>query len=134
MIVTDAIPRPAESSTTFAGTCSTPNVRVFSDVVPEPDDAVVRAGVEVLERVRPDLVVAVGGGSVLDAAKAMRLFYEHPDLTIRELTLPFLDARKRVADYPQVAHTREARRDPDHGGHRVRGLARPRSSPSATRR
>ena len=82
---------------------STSNVHVFSDVVPEPGDALVRVGVEVLERVRPDLVVAVGGGSVLDAAKAMRLFHEHPDLSLRELTLPFLDARKRVANYPQLA-------------------------------
>ncbi len=84
---------------------STTNVHVFSDVVPEPDDALVRAGVEVLERIQPDLVVAVGGGSVLDAAKAMRLFHEHPQLSLRELTLPFLDARKRVANYPQLAHT-----------------------------
>jgi len=80
-------------------------VRVFSGVVPEPDEAVIRAGVEFLESSRPDLIVAVGGGSVLDAAKAMRLFYEHPDLTLEELTLPFLDARKRVADYPQQSHT-----------------------------
>jgi acetaldehyde dehydrogenase/alcohol dehydrogenase len=49
-------------------------------------------------------VVAVGGGSAIDAAKAMRLFYEHPRLTVDELTLPFLDARKRVAQYPQIAH------------------------------
>jgi acetaldehyde dehydrogenase/alcohol dehydrogenase len=72
-------------------------VHVFSDILPEPDEAIVRAGVEVLERVRPDLIVAVGGGSVLDAAKAMRLFYENPQLTLRELALPFLDPRKRVA-------------------------------------
>ena len=79
-------------------------VRVFSGVVPEPDEAVIRAGVEFLKSSRPDLIIAVGGGSVLDAAKAMRLFYEHPDLTLEELTLPFLDARKRVADYPQQSH------------------------------
>ena len=61
---------------------STSNIHVFSDVTPEPDDVLVRAGVEVLERIRPDLIVAVGGGSVLDAAKAMRLFYEHPQLSL----------------------------------------------------
>jgi acetaldehyde dehydrogenase/alcohol dehydrogenase len=79
-------------------------VRVFSGVVPEPDEAVIRAGVEFLESSRPDLLIAVGGGSVLDAAKAMRLFHEHPELTLAELTIPFLDARKRVADYPQQSH------------------------------
>ena len=42
---------------------------------------------------------------MLDAAKAMRLFHESPELSLRELSLPFLDARKRVADYPQVEHT-----------------------------
>jgi acetaldehyde dehydrogenase/alcohol dehydrogenase len=80
-------------------------VRVFAEVVPEPGEDVIRSGVEVLERTRPDLIVAVGGGSVLDAAKAMRLFYESPGLTLRELSLPFLDARKRVARYPRIAHS-----------------------------
>jgi acetaldehyde dehydrogenase/alcohol dehydrogenase len=79
-------------------------VRVFAGVVPEPGEDIVKAGVDVLQRIQPDLIVALGGGSVLDAAKAMRLFYEHPELTIRELSLPFLDARKRVARYPEVAH------------------------------
>ncbi len=80
-------------------------VRVFSEIEPEPTEAQVRSGVEVLEKLRPDLIVAVGGGSVLDAAKAMRLFYESPDLTLGELTLPFLDARKRVAHYPEIDHS-----------------------------
>lgn len=79
-------------------------VRVFAGVVPEPGEDVVKAGVEALERTRPDLIVALGGGSVLDAAKAMRLFYEHPEVSLRELALPFLDARKRVAQYPDMAH------------------------------
>jgi acetaldehyde dehydrogenase/alcohol dehydrogenase len=88
-------------------------IHVIADVEPEPGEARVRAGVEVLDRMRPDLIVAVGGGSVLDAAKAMRLFHEHPELTMEELTLPFLDARKRVAHYPEDL------------GHRVRLAAVP---------
>jgi acetaldehyde dehydrogenase/alcohol dehydrogenase len=79
-------------------------VHVFSEIEPEPDESQIRAGVEALERSGADLIVAVGGGSVMDAAKAMRLFHESPDLSMRELSLPFLDARKRVASYPQVAH------------------------------
>jgi acetaldehyde dehydrogenase/alcohol dehydrogenase len=81
------------------------SVRVFAEIEPEPTEEQVRAGVDVLEKLRPDLIVAVGGGSVLDAAKAMRLFHESPELTLAELTLPFLDARKRVAHYPEVDHT-----------------------------
>jgi acetaldehyde dehydrogenase / alcohol dehydrogenase len=79
-------------------------VRVFTGIEPEPTEEQVRAGVEVLDKLAPDLIVAVGGGSVLDAAKAMRLFHESPELTLAELTLPFLDARKRVAHYPDVEH------------------------------
>ena len=68
-------------------------VHVFSEVEPEPSEAVVRRGAEMLDDLRPDLLIAVGGGSVIDAAKVMRLFHESPELTLDELTLPFLDAR-----------------------------------------
>jgi acetaldehyde dehydrogenase/alcohol dehydrogenase len=80
-------------------------IRIFADVEPEPSEELVRAGVAKLHDIRPDLIVAVGGGSVLDTAKAMRLFYESPDLSVAELALPFLDARKRVAQYPVVEHS-----------------------------
>jgi acetaldehyde dehydrogenase/alcohol dehydrogenase len=80
------------------------NIRVFADVPIEPDEAVITAGVDFLGRVQPDAIVAVGGGSVIDAAKVMRLLYEHPECSLHDLSLPFLDARKRVADYPQDPH------------------------------
>jgi acetaldehyde dehydrogenase/alcohol dehydrogenase len=89
------------------------DVRVFSGVEPEPREELIRAGVALLAESPPELIVAVGGGSVIDAAKAMRLFYENPTLTLRELTLPFLDARKRVAHYP------------DGSAHRIRLAALP---------
>jgi acetaldehyde dehydrogenase/alcohol dehydrogenase len=80
-------------------------VHVIADIEAEPGLERVHAGVRELDRIRPDLIVAVGGGSVLDAAKTMRLFHEHPELDVEELTLPFLDARKRVARYPaELAH------------------------------
>ncbi len=86
------------------GKLRTGHVQVFSEIRPEPDEATIRRGTALLERVRPDLLVAVGGGSVMDAAKAMRLFYEHPEKNLEDLTLPFLDPRKRVADYPRDPH------------------------------
>ena len=92
------------------------DVRVFAGVEPEPSEDQVRAGVAMLGDPPPDLIVAVGGGSVIDAAKAMRLFHESPELSMRELTLPFLDARKRVAHYP------------DTGAHRIRLAALPTTS------
>ncbi len=79
-------------------------VHVFSELQPEPTEEQIRAGTEVLGEFGADCIVAVGGGSVIDAAKAMRLFHESPDVSLRELSLPFLDARKRVSHYPEVDH------------------------------
>ena len=105
MVVTDAgceARGTVDDVRRFLGDAS---VHVFADVGPEPPEEQVRAGVEALARFAPDTILAIGGGSVLDAAKAMRLFHESPQLQMRELALPFLDARKRVAGYPQVEHS-----------------------------
>lgn len=76
----------------------------FSEVAVEPTFEVVMRGVEAIKHHRPDHLIAVGGGSVLDAAKAMRLFYCNPDLDFRSLETTFLDPRKRVIQYPKAQH------------------------------
>ncbi len=104
VIVTDGPSEHRGVVELLRGKLQADHVQVFAEVEPEPDESIVRRGIELLERARPDLIVAVGGGSVIDAAKAMRLFYEHPEKSMEDLTLPFLDPRKRVADYPREAH------------------------------
>jgi acetaldehyde dehydrogenase/alcohol dehydrogenase len=74
---------------------------VFDHVEVEPTYRVIAQGVEAMRYQRPDHLIAVGGGSVLDAAKAMRLFYTHPELDFRSLATTFLDPRKRVIEYPK---------------------------------
>jgi acetaldehyde dehydrogenase/alcohol dehydrogenase len=104
LLVTDAPTQDRGVTEEVRGHLNARNVSVFTGVEPEPTEAQIRAGVAAFGDPPPDLIVAVGGGSVIDAAKAMRLFHEAPELSLRELTLPFLDARKRVAHYPEVEH------------------------------
>ena len=105
MIVTDDVlaeAGPVESVRSYLA--GDPYVRIFTDVSPEPDWGVIQAGLRVAADLDPDVIIALGGGSVLDAAKIIRLFHEHPELALEELTVPFLDPRKRVARYPTDAH------------------------------
>jgi acetaldehyde dehydrogenase/alcohol dehydrogenase len=76
-------------------------IDLASNVPPEPTDQDVDRVVEVLARFKPDVIVALGGGSVLDLAKAARLRFEHPEIDWHDLALPFLDVRKRIAEYPE---------------------------------
>ncbi|WP_231996785.1 iron-containing alcohol dehydrogenase, partial [Mycobacterium scrofulaceum] len=104
VIITDALTEERGVVDQLRGKLRAEHVQVFSEVTPEPDETTIRRGVALLERAQPDLLIAVGGGSVLDAGKAIRLFYEHPEKGLEELTMPFLDPRKRVADYPVDRH------------------------------
>ena len=76
--------------------------RVHVSVIPdaEPEIKVVTQGVEALNFYKADQIIALGGGSVIDAAKIMKLKYESPDADLEELAAPFLDLRKRVIQYP----------------------------------
>jgi len=75
---------------------------VHVSVIPdaEPEIKVVMQGVEALNFYRADQIIALGGGSVIDAAKIMKLKYESPAADLEELAAPFLDLRKRVIQYP----------------------------------
>ena len=77
-----------------------PRFEVFSNVDPDPDVETVWCGLRIMKDFKPDCIVALGGGSVIDAAKAMWLFYEHPDLDFSGLKLKFMDIRKRIYKYP----------------------------------
>ncbi|MDR2736601.1 MAG: bifunctional acetaldehyde-CoA/alcohol dehydrogenase [Gracilibacteraceae bacterium] len=73
---------------------------VFTDVEPDPSIETVMRGVAAMNIYKPDVIIALGGGSVIDAAKAMWLFYENPELDFAALTLKFMDIRKRIYKYP----------------------------------
>jgi len=75
---------------------------VHVSVIPdaEPEVKVVMQGVEALNFYKADQIIALGGGSIIDAAKIMKLKYESPEADLEELAAPFLDLRKRVIQYP----------------------------------
>jgi len=73
---------------------------VYSDVTPDPTVETVTNGAEAMKRFEPDLIVALGGGSPIDAAKAMWLFYENPGIQFSDLRMRFVDIRKRIVRFP----------------------------------
>jgi acetaldehyde dehydrogenase / alcohol dehydrogenase len=85
-----------------------PNTHVHVCVIPdaEPEVKVIQQGVEALNFYKADQIVALGGGSIIDAAKIMKLKYESPDADLQELAAPFLDLRKRVIEYPKEKASR----------------------------
>ncbi len=78
---------------------------IFSDVEPDPSIDTVMRGAEMMHAFQPDVIISLGGGSAMDAAKGMWLFYEHPDISFHGLKQKFLDIRKRVFKYPELGHS-----------------------------
>lgn len=75
---------------------------IFSEVEPDPSFDTINKGVKMMNDFKPDVVIAVGGGSPIDAAKGMWLFYEHPEADAEGMKLKFMDIRKRTYKFPKL--------------------------------
>ncbi len=75
---------------------------VFFDVAPDPSLACAKAGAEQMRAFAPDVIIAVGGGSAMDAAKIMWVMYEHPEADFMDMAMRFVDIRKRVYTFPKM--------------------------------
>ena len=75
---------------------------IYSDVESDPSVECIERGVEAMRAFQPDVIIAMGGGSAMDAAKGMWLFYEHPETSFDGLRQRFLDIRKRAFKFPKL--------------------------------
>ncbi|MGI2173766.1 bifunctional acetaldehyde-CoA/alcohol dehydrogenase [Shewanella ulleungensis] len=75
---------------------------VFYEVEADPTLAIVRQGAKVANSFQPDVIIALGGGSPMDAAKIIWVMYEHPDVDFADLALRFMDIRKRIYKFPKM--------------------------------
>ncbi|MBQ1904720.1 MAG: bifunctional acetaldehyde-CoA/alcohol dehydrogenase, partial [Ruminococcus sp.] len=75
---------------------------VFSDVQPDPTLANAQSGAKEMAEFEPDVIIALGGGSAMDAAKIMWVLYEHPDADFEDMAMDFMDIRKRIYKFPKM--------------------------------
>ena len=74
----------------------------FFNVAPDPTLSCAREGAKLIESFKPDCIIAVGGGSAMDAGKIMWVMYEHPELDFMDMAMRFMDIRKRVYTFPKM--------------------------------
>ncbi len=74
----------------------------FSNVAPDPSLASAKEGAALMETFKPDCIIALGGGSAMDAAKIMWVLYEHPEADFYDMAMRFMDIRKRVYEFPKM--------------------------------
>ncbi len=75
---------------------------IFADVLPDPTLSTARQGLARMNQFQPDTIIAVGGGSPMDAAKIMWLMYEHPEVDFADIAMRFMDIRKRIYKFPKL--------------------------------
>ena len=76
--------------------------RIFSEVKEDPTLSSAQSGAKAMLEYNPDVIIALGGGSAMDAAKIMWVLYEHPTLRFRDLAMRFMDIRKRIVEFPEM--------------------------------
>ena len=76
--------------------------KIFSDVEPDPTLRCARAGAKEMLDFNPDVIISLGGGSAMDAAKIMWVMYEHPEVNFHDLAMTFMDIRKRIYKFPTM--------------------------------
>ncbi len=76
--------------------------RIYADVQADPTLSSVRKGAEAMREYGPDIIIALGGGSAMDAAKIMWVLYEHPNADFKDLAITFMDIRKRIVSFPKL--------------------------------
>jgi acetaldehyde dehydrogenase/alcohol dehydrogenase len=74
----------------------------FFNVAPDPTLACAKEGVKLIDAYKPDCIIAIGGGSAMDAAKIMWVLYEHPEVDFLDMAMRFMDIRKRVYTFPKM--------------------------------
>ena len=74
----------------------------FFNVAPDPTLACAKEGAKLIDAFKPDCIIAIGGGSAMDAAKIMWVLYEHPEVDFLDMTMRFMDIRKRVYTFPKM--------------------------------
>ena len=76
--------------------------QIFSDVHPDPDLSTIHQALDLVNAFQPDVIIALGGGSPIDAAKIVWLMYEHPELKFEDMAMRFMDIRKRIFEFPEM--------------------------------